>query len=513
MMNISVNLLVFLVSLIIFFLFGFFVRLAYAKSKLTSAENEAKRIMQEALKESENKKAEIILEGESKLLEEKKAQDRENRAARLEIQKMEKSVSDRSASLDRKAQELDESRIALNSKEEEIRHKEEDIRRREEDVLLEYERVAGLTAEDAKKEVVARIEEDARRDAVAITAKIVEEAREEGERRSQELMVSVMQRMASSVVQDNCVSTVSLPNDELKGRIIGREGRNIKALENLLGVDIIIDDTPEAVIVSSFNPIRKVIATRVLEVLSADGRIHQARIEDTVSKVTREIDKISFEEGEKVLMDLGLTLTSSELTRCLGRLYFRRSYGQNVLQHSKETALLAGMIASELHLNAGLARRAALLHDIGKAQENSEIAHAESGARLAERLGENKLVVNAIRSHHNECEPESLEAVVVQIADAISASRPGARDGSVENYIKRLDDIEKIALSFDGVDKAYAIQAGRDIRVIVDSKKVSDTKAREIAGGVSKRLKAEYRFLGQIKITVIRETKFVETIG
>ncbi len=513
MMNISINLLIFLVSVVFSFVLGIAVRLIYAKTRLTSAENEAERVLQEAKRSAADEKAKMIAEGEVALRDERKALMRENSAARADIQKREAGISDRSAVLEKKMQELDDSRSALARREEEIRCKEEEVRRKGEAILSEFERVAGMTAEEAKKEIVSRIEEDAKKDAVSITAKIMDEAKEEGERKAQELILSVMQRVATNVVQDNCVSTVSLPNDEMKGRIIGREGRNIKALENLLGVDIIIDDTPEAVIVSSFNPIRKVIATRALELLTADGRIHQTRIEDTISRVTREIDKTSFEEGEKVLLDLGITTISAELTRCLGRLFYRRSYGQNVLQHSKETAIIAGMIASELHLNVNLARRAALLHDIGKAHENSETAHAESGARLAERLGENKLVVNAIRSHHNECEPESLEAIVVQIADAISASRPGARDESIENYMKRLDDIENIATSFEGVDKAYAIQAGRDIRVLVDPKKVSDAKAREIASEITKRLKAEFRFLGQIRITVTRETKFVETIG
>ena len=493
-----------LICLPIFFLFGFLVRFLYAKSRLTSIEQEGERKKEEYRLEAESTKAEILLEGTNQLLEERRAQEKENKEYRLELQKSEKRLAERQESLDRYENEL-------KAAEKRISEKENEVIQLGEKVNQELERIAMMSQAEAKQELVSAIAEEAKRDATVLVNKIEQDAKNEGEKLAQKIIVTTMQRLAPGVVADNCVTSVSLQTDEMKGRIIGREGRNIRALENITGVDIIIDDTPEAVVVSCFNPVRREIARQALEVLIQDGRIHPARIEEVVAKIEKEINKKIFEEGENVIMDLGLTSMSQEMTRTIGRLYYRKSYGQSVLVHSKETAIIAAMIASELGLNVALAKRGALLHDIGKGIDTeSEAGHAERGAEIASRLGESKAVVNIIMSHHNDVEPESLEAVVVQIADAISASRPGARKGSAENYIKRLESLEKIATSFEGVGKAFAIQAGRDLRIVVDESRVSDQRAKEIAKEIAKRVSAELQFPGKIRITIVRESRFVE---
>lgn len=489
------------------FALGFALRYAYAKMKLTSIEQKCARTQEDSKKIAETIKQEILLEGRNQLLEERKAQEKENRELRLEQQKTEQRLIDKEVLLSQKQKDLENLKNTLDQKIKETQD-------REEEAMSNLQKIAGLTESEAKKELMDAMQDEARRDAQVIIKKIEAEAEAEGDRLAQKLILTSMQRMAGVIVADNTVVSVSLPNDEVKGRIIGREGRNIRTLETLAGVDIIIDDTPDAVVVSSFNPVRREIGRRALEILVQDGRIHPSKIEEIVNRVTKEVEKIIFEQGEKTIMDLGLPMMSNEMIRCIGRLYFRRSYGQNILAHSRETAVIAGMIASELGLNATLAKRGALLHDIGKgADTDTEQGHAEYGADLAARLGENKTIVNMIRSHHNDVEPETLEAIIVQIADAISASRPGARNDTAENYVKRLDDLEKIAMSFEGVEKAFAMQAGRDLRIIVDNKTVNDAKAQEIGKGIGERISAELRFPGKIRVTVIRETRFVEFVS
>jgi ribonuclease Y len=376
---------------------------------------------------------------------------------------------------------------------------------------VELERIAGLSADEAKALIMESLYNDAKRDAQLMINKIEQEAQLSADKKAREVVVTSIQRLATEVVNDVTVSSVSLPSDEMKGRIIGREGRNIRTLETLTGVDVIIDDTPEAVVISCFDPVRKEIARVALERLVQDGRIHPSRIEEVVNKVTKEVGGIIAEEGERVIFDLGIHNVSPEMTRALGRLHFRTSYGQNVLAHAKEVAIISGMIASEIGADRELAVRGGLLHDIGKGIETeSDANHSELGADLARRLGEDPRVINAILSHHNDEEPKTIEAVIVQIADAISAARPGARRETLDNYIKRLESLEKIAESFTGVEKAYAIQAGRELRILVNNEQVSDEGAKEIAKGIAGRIEAELRYPGRIKVTIIRETRVTE---
>ncbi len=359
--------------------------------------------------------------------------------------------------------------------------------------------------------IIQSLEDDARHDAQGLINKIEQEAGATAERNAREILVSTIQRMASDVNAEVTVTSVSLPSDEMKGRIIGREGRNIRTLETLTGVDIIIDDTPEAVVVSCFDPVRKEIARRSLERLISDGRIHPTRIEEVVQKVTAEISQIIYEEGEKVLFDLGIHHMKPEGIRAIGRLHFRTSYGQNVLAHSKEVAVFSGMIASEMGADRDLARRGGLLHDVGKGIEtDGDANHVELGVELGKRIGEDDAVINCIAAHHGDVPHSCVESVVVQIADALSASRPGARRETLDNYIKRLENLEKIAEEFEGVDKAYAIQAGRELRIMVDHEKVSDGQAREIAKSIARRIEEQLRYPGRIKVTMIRETRITE---
>ncbi|MDR0623565.1 MAG: ribonuclease Y, partial [Treponema sp.] len=338
-----------------------------------------------------------------------------------------------------------------------------------------------------------------------------QEANLAGEKKARDILVATIQRLATEVTGDITVATVTLPNDEMKGRIIGREGRNIRTLETLTGVDIIIDDTPEAVVISCFDPVRREIAKVALERLITDGRIHPARIEEIVTKVSKDISQKIFEEGEKVLFDLGIHNIKQDAIRALGRLYFRTSYGQNVLYHSKEVAILAGILAAEIGANRELAKRGALLHDIGKGVESdSDLNHAEIGMDMARKMGEDPRIINAIGSHHNDIEPTCVESVLVQIADAISAARPGARKETLDNYVKRLENLENIAEGFTGVDKAFAIQAGRELRIIVNNEAVNDDQSRDLAKDIAKKIENDLRYPGRIKVTIIRETRVVE---
>jgi ribonuclease Y len=413
--------------------------------------------------------------------------------------------------LESKQAELDAIKKQLGDREEKLTDKEHEVAKIEGSLITELERISGLSTEEAKGLIMENLYNDAKRDAQLMINKIEQEAHLSADKKAREIVVTSIQRIATEVVNDMTITSVSLPGDEMKGRIIGREGRNIRALETLTGVDVIIDDTPEAVVISCFDPVRKEIARVALERLVQDGRIHPARIEEVVNKVSKEVGRIIADEGERVIFDLGIHNVGPETIRALGRLHFRTSYGQNVLAHSKEVAILSGMIASEIGANSELAMRAGLLHDIGKGIETeSDANHAELGADLAKRLGEDPRVVNAILSHHNDADPQTLEAVIVQIADAISAARPGARRETLDNYIKRLESLEQIAESFAGVDKAYAIQAGRELRILVNNDQVSDEGAKEIAKGIAKRIEAELRYPGRIKVTIIREMRVVE---
>ncbi|MFA6820639.1 MAG: ribonuclease Y [Sphaerochaetaceae bacterium] len=496
-----------LVSIIL----GWLFRWIYAKFKLTSIEQKAVRLSQEAIKEAETKSKELIIETKDRLLREQQEQEREARERRGELQRTEQRLLKKEENLERKQAELDLQKGELEDKEKEADEREAQIATQEAYWASELERVAKMSSQEAKQQIIEALQNEAKRDAQVIINKIEQEAQLRADKIARDIIITSIQRLATEVSSDVTVTTVSLPGDEMKGRIIGREGRNIRTLETLTGVDVIIDDTPEAVVISCFDPVRKEIARVALERLVQDGRIHPARIEEVVIKATKEMEQVIMEEGEKVIFDLGIHNISQEMIRALGRLHFRTSYGQNVLAHSKEVATLAGMIAGEVGADCDIARRGGLLHDIGKGIESDGDAnHAELGADLAKRLGEDPRVINAILSHHNDIEPSCVESVIVQIADAISAARPGARRETLDNYIKRLESLEGIAESFEGVEKAYAIQAGRELRILVNNDSVSDEGAKEIAKDIAGRIEAELRYPGRIKVTIIREMRVVE---
>jgi ribonuclease Y len=490
---------------------GWLIRWLYARFQLSSAEQRATRIVTEALREAEAKKKEAILESKDQLLRERNQLEKETRERRIELQRIERRLLQKEENLEKRFESLEKQERVVGNRERGAAEKEAALQQEGERIAAELERISGLTRAEAKKLLVQSLENEARHDAQVTINVIEQEARLVADRKARDILVTTIQRLATDVASEVTVTTVTLPNDEMKGRIIGREGRNIRTLETLTGVDIIIDDTPEAVVISCFDPIRREIAKTALSRLISDGRIHPARIEEIVQKVSKEIAQTIYEEGERVLFEVGIHTMSPEAIRTLGRLHYRTSYGQNVLAHSKEVALIAGMLAAEVGGNVELAKRAALLHDIGKGVEaDGDGNHIEVGMDLARKLGEDARVINAIGAHHGDVEPESVEAVIVQIADAISAARPGARKETLDNYLKRLENLEAIAEDFEGVDKAYAIQAGRELRILVNNEKVSDDAAKELAKGIAKRIETELKYPGRIKVTIIREMRVVE---
>ena len=474
---------------------GWTFRWIYGKFQLSSSEQKAKRVIEDATKEAEARAKEYQLQVKEQLIQERTQQERENRDRRNELQQYERRLTKKEEQIDERTKECDKFEKEFAVRVENMNKKEQEIAAQEETYRRELERISGLTQEEAKKLIIQNLENEARHDAQALLNKIDQEAQVTAEKKARDVLVSAIQRIVTETTSDTTVATVSLPSDEMKGRIIGREGRNIRALETLTGVDIIIDDTPEAVVISCFDTVRKEIARVALERLITDGRIHPARIEEVVQKVTREIIHNMSQEG----------------IRALGRLYYRTSYGQNVLTHSREVAELASILAAEVGANKELAKRAALLHDIGKGAENdSDQNHAEVGAEMARKMGEDPRVVNAIAAHHNDVEPQTIEAVIVQIADAISAARPGARRETVDNYIKRLENLEETAKKFEGVEQAFAIQAGRELRVLVNNEKIPDADVKDLAKQIAKQIETDLRYPGRIKITMIRETRIIE---
>jgi ribonuclease Y len=490
---------------------GWTIRWLYARFQLTASEQRAERIKQDAIKEADAKKKEILLEAKEQIIRDRNQQERETRERRAELQRYEKRVLQKEEAIDKKTAQIEKTEQVLADRELSLRERDEALGKEEERYRAELERISGLTVDEAKALIIQDMENDAKHDAQGLINKIEQEANLAGEKKARDILVATIQRLATEVTGEVTVATVTLPNDEMKGRIIGREGRNIRTLETMTGVDIIIDDTPEAVVISCFDPVRREIAKISLERLITDGRIHPARIEEIVTKVTRDISQKIFEEGEKVLFDLGIHNISQEAIRVLGRLYFRTSYGQNVLYHSKEVAIIAGILASEVGANRELAKRGALLHDIGKGIESeSDLNHAEIGMDMARKMGEDPRIINAIGSHHNDIEPTCVESVLVQIADAISAARPGARRETLDNYVKRLENLESIATGFMGVDKAYAIQAGRELRILVNNESVNDDQSRDLAKQIAKKIENDLRYPGRIKVTIIRETRITE---
>jgi ribonuclease Y len=493
------------------FLLGYLLRRFVAEAKIRSAEEAARRILEDARKEAEAKKREAILEARDEAYRIKREAEREIREQRAEIQRLERRIVQREESLDRKAEALERRERALAQKEQEVAKAREEVEALRREHRLELERIAGLTSEQAKEQLLREIEAEVRHEAAQLIKKIEEQARAEADHLAKEIIALAIQRCAADHTAEVTVSVVPLPNEDMKGRIIGREGRNIRTLETLTGVDLIIDDTPEAVTISSFDPIRREIAKITLEKLIADGRIHPARIEEMVEKAQRELETRIREEGERAAFEAGVHGLHPEEIKLLGRLRFRYSYGQNLLQHSVEVALLAGLMASHLGANVALAKRAGLLHDIGKALTHEvEGSHSAIGMDLAKRYHEPPEVLNAIAYHHGEEEAKCIEAILVAAADAISASRPGARKETVEMYLKRLENLERLASSFDGVEKAYAIQAGREVRVIVRPQEVDDSGAVLLARQIAKKIEEELEYPGQIKVTVLRETRVVE---
>ena len=486
-------------------------KLKKAKEILGNAETDSRRILEDSKKEAEALKKEASLEAKDEAFKLKTEAEKEVRERRSEVQRLERRTIQKEESLDKKLEQLEKKEETLNKKISDLTVKEN----KTEELLAarrtELEKIAGLTQEDAKKVLMDEVRGEVQRDLTLMVKEMESRAKEEADKKAREIITTSIQRCAADHVSETTVHVVSLPNDEMKGRIIGREGRNIRTLETLTGVDLIIDDTPEAVILSSFDPIRREVAKLTLEKLIVDGRIHPARIEEMVEKSKKDVENVIKEEGEQASFEIGIHGIHPELLKLLGRLKFRTSYGQNVLKHSIEVANLAGLMATELGLDVTLAKRAGLLHDIGKAVDHEvEGGHALIGADLAKKYHESALVVNAIGAHHGDVEMMSMEAVLVQAADAISAARPGARRETLENYIKRLQKLEEIANSYEGVEKSYAIQAGREIRIIVKPDVVDDAGAMLMARSLVKRIEEEMEYPGQIKINVIRETRSVD---
>ena len=487
---------------------GVICRKKIGEAKIGSAEQRAAEIVDEASKTAEAKKKEAVIEAKEEILSAKNDADREIKDRRRELSRLEARAASKEEALDRKHEAADKKDELLAKKLKDNEAAAAEIEKIKADQLTELERIAGLTAEDAKAELLDKLSSEITHEAAVKAREIEEQFKEEADAKAKNIILLAIQRTAAEQVAEATVSVVPLPNDEMKGKIIGREGRNIHAIETLTGVDVIIDDTPEAMTISCFDPVRREIARLALEKLIADGRIHPTRIEETVEKSRKEVEAAIKQAGEKATFEVGIHNLNPELIRILGRLKYRTSYGQNVLNHSVEVAYLSGVMAAELGGDVTLARRAGLLHDIGKAMtQEIEGSHVQIGVDIARKYKENKEVIHAIEAHHGDVEPQTMIAVIVQAADAISAARPGARHEDLENYIKRLKKLEDIAKSFPGVEKSYAIQAGRELRIMVKPEEVSDEKMVLVARDIAKKIEAELEYPGQIKVNLIRESR------
>lgn len=486
-------------------------RKKYVEAKIGSAEEKSREIIDEALKTAETKKREALLEAKEESLKTKNELEKETKERRAELQRYERRVLQKEETLDKKSENLEKKESVLATREEEIVTKQNEIEVQMKELTQELERISGLTSEQAKDILLKSVEEDVKAETARMIKDLENKAKDEANKKAKEYVVTAIQRCAVDHVSETTISVVQLPNDEMKGRIIGREGRNIRTLETLTGVDLIIDDTPEAVILSSFDPIRREVARIALEKLIVDGRIHPARIEEMVEKAQKEVDTTIREEGESATLEVGVHGLHPELVKLLGRMRYRTSYGQNALKHSIEVAYLAGLLAAEIGEDVRMTKRAGLLHDIGKSVDHDmEGSHIQIGVDLCKKYKESAIVINAVASHHGDTDPESLIACLVQAADAISAARPGARRETLQTYTKRLTQLEDIATSFKGVEKSFAIQAGREIRVMVVPEQISDAEMVLLARDISKQIESELEYPGNIKINVIRESRVVD---
>ena len=486
----------------------------YKKSeevKVGNAEEKARGIIDDALKTAETKKREALLEAKEEAIKTKNEIERESKERRAELQRYEKRVLSKEETLDKKSDALEKKEVKLNAKNAELDKQKKELDELKESHLHELEKISGLTTEQAKEYLLKSVEEDVKHETAVLVKELNKKAKEEADKKARDYVVTAIQRCAADHVAETTISVVQLPNDEMKGRIIGREGRNIRTLETLTGVNLIIDDTPEAVVLSAFDPIRREVARVALEKLIVDGRIHPARIEEMVEKAQREVEAQIREDGENAAMDVGVHGIHPELLKLLGRMKFRSSYGQNALRHSIEVAQLSGMLAGEVGVDVRMAKRAGLLHDIGKSIDHEvEGSHIQIGVDLCKKYKESQIVINTVASHHGDCEPESLIACIVQAADAISAARPGARRETLETYTNRLKQLEDITNQFKGVDKSFAIQAGREIRVMVVPEHVNDADMVLLARDIAKQIEAELEYPGQIKVNVIRESRAID---
>lgn len=500
-----------LISLAIGFLVGMIYRKKVAESKIQGAENEAKRLIDLAKIEGENLKKEEIFKAKEEIMNSRKELDQEIKERRGEVQKQEARLIQKEENLDRRSENFERKEQDLERETKELENQRLEVEELHAQGMVELQKIAALTREEAKDRLLSEVDKEITAEKAALIREKEQKAKEDATKNAREILAYAVQKCAADHSQETTVSIVALPSDEMKGRIIGREGRNIKALETLTGIDLIIDDTPEAVVLSGFDPLRREVAKLALEKLIDDGRIHPAKIEEMVEKAKEELENTIKEEGERAVLETGVIGLHPDIVKLIGKLKYRTSYGQNVLNHAIEVSNLARIMAEELGLDTKLARRAGLLHDIGKALDHDmEGTHVEIGVEVLRKYKENPLVINAVEAHHGDVEPQTLEAVLVQAADAISASRPGARRETLEAYIKRLQNLEEIADSFEGVDKSFAIQAGREVRVVVKPEKISDDKMTILARDLSKKIEAEMDYPGQIKVNVIRETRVVD---
>ena len=506
-----VEVVVFVVTAVVFFLLGILYRKKVAEKEIASAEEEARRIINEAIKSSENKKREALLEAKEEILRSRSEFEKEVKEGRADLQKQERRLQQKEETLDRKMDNIERKEDSLNQKHAEADRTQEQIEKVRQEQTEMLERISGFTADEAKNYLISQVESEVTHETALKIKEIEARAKDEADQRAREIVATAIQRCAADHVAEVTVSVVPLPNDEMKGRIIGREGRNIRTIETLTGVDLIIDDTPEAITVSCFEPVRREVARVALEKLIADGRIHPTHIEEMVEKARREVDAIIKREGERAAFETGVRGLHPEVQKMLGRLHYRTSYGQNVLQHSIEVSHIAGLMAAELGLDVNAAKRAGLLHDIGKALDHEfEGTHVNLGVEFCKKYHEKDDILNAIQAHHGDVECKTLEACLVQAADAVSAARPGARRENLENYIKRLEKLEEITSSAPGVEKSYAIQAGREVRVMVRPEQISEDQMVILARDLANRIENELEYPGQIKVHVIRETKVVE---